>query len=235
MSKRDKYRLTDTDDMQVVFPASDGPPPRRRRLPDRALVIQPGGSMNYDDISLSAVGIQLPDDLSIDDYLRLSMAVVQVESSVQWWLGDLLAFGLRKSDQDFAWGETYQQVAAATGQDVNTLYTLAWVSRSVEFSLRKENLSYSHHKEIAKLEPDAQAYWLEQAAQNGWSVRALRDAIRPPALPAGVDAITQKWQRNRRKMLEDAQKIAHEHGAGQARSLIQAEIKALQEMLDYIE
>jgi len=45
-------------------------------------------------------------------------------------------------------------------------------------SRRRDNLSWSHHAEVAKLDVDDQAYWLDQAELEGWSLREFRDAIR---------------------------------------------------------
>src|SRR5690606_4701335 len=59
-----------------------------------------------------------------------------------------------------------------------------WVANAVKFSLRKENLTWSHHIEIASLEPEEQAAWLNRAEVERWSVRRLREEIKGPQIRA---------------------------------------------------
>ncbi len=66
-----------------------------------------------------------------------------------------------------AYGETYSQVLDATDYDYETLRDAAWVSRKVGLPCRKDSLSFSHHKEVATLEPADQDEWLAIAENQG--------------------------------------------------------------------
>jgi hypothetical protein len=50
----------------------------------------------------------------------------------------------------------YSQALDATEMEYGTLANAKWVSGQFEFSRRRENLSWSHHLEVAKLGPDEQ-------------------------------------------------------------------------------
>jgi N6-adenosine-specific RNA methylase IME4 len=71
------------------------------------------------------------------------------------------------------------------------------VASRVETSRRREVLSWSHHKEVAALEPAEQDAWLDRAEAEGWTRMDLRSAIKrgrvlaaPAAsLPAGKFAV----------------------------------------------
>ena len=53
-----------------------------------------------------------------------------------------------------------------------------WVSRQIETSRRREVLSWSHHKEVAALEPDEQDEFLDKAIDEGWTRNELRTHVR---------------------------------------------------------
>ena len=59
-------------------------------------------------------------------------------------IGDCLAYRQQK------WG-MYDDIAEETGMAKQTLKDTKWVSENVESSLRKDNLSFNHHKEVASL------------------------------------------------------------------------------------
>ena len=52
------------------------------------------------------------------------------------------------------------------------------VASAVGHAVRRADLSWSHHVEVRRLGAEDQGRWLEQAATNGWSARALRQKIR---------------------------------------------------------
>lgn len=70
-----------------------------------------------------------------------------MEKSIQWWVGDWLRFGERK------YGEMYSQMLDSTDYEYGSLANMKYIAERFESSLRSENLSWSHHKEVAPLEP----------------------------------------------------------------------------------
>lgn len=100
------------------------------------------------------------------------------ERAVQWWLGDALRFG------ESRYGEMYSQALEETDYSYQSLADAAWVAGKIETSRRRENLSFSHHKEIAALPPEEQDYWLDEAEPEEGSKRPrisrneLRERIR---------------------------------------------------------
>ena len=47
----------------------------------------------------------------------------------------------------------YDDIADETGYDKQALRDIKYVAQNVELSLRNDNLSFSHHKEVASLPP----------------------------------------------------------------------------------
>ena len=89
-----------------------------------------------------------------------------------WWIGDWLQYGNAR------FGERYERAAHITGYDVQTLMNMAYVASRFEAGRRREGLSFSHHAELAALDPEAQDHWLERAEGERLSVRCLRDELR---------------------------------------------------------
>src|SRR5215471_4465886 len=95
-----------------------------------------------------------------------------MEFSVMWWLGDCLRYGER------AYGEKYAQALDATDYAYQTIAAAKWVAGRFEISRRRENLTWSHHREVA-IEDDAEQDAVLDAAATGGMVKekaALRGA-----------------------------------------------------------
>jgi hypothetical protein len=123
-------------------------------------------------IELSATGLNVTVKLSYEDWFKLGKTLQIVHRSVLFWIGDWLLFGEQN------WGEKFSQAIDATGYSVETLRNAHWVSSRVESVRRNNALTWSHHQQIASLEPCEQDKFLHAAAQNGWGVRELRAAVR---------------------------------------------------------
>jgi hypothetical protein len=89
-----------------------------------------------------------------------------------WWVGDWLDYGAAK------WGERYAKAAKVTGYDPKTLRNLRYVAARVPQSLRRDELTWSHHALVAALPLEAQRHWLERAASDRFTVEDLRAELR---------------------------------------------------------
>jgi N6-adenosine-specific RNA methylase IME4 len=135
---------------------------------------------------VSETALDLPAGLSFEEWQRCGGLLGQVGRSVQWWIGDWVNYG------EAQYGEKYAQALDATGLEYQAVANMAWVARQFEFSLRKENLSWSHHHFVAALPPDERQRWLDKAEVEQWSAHELRrrvkeaKALPPPAPPTGT-------------------------------------------------
>ena len=120
---------------------------------------------------LSTTNLTFKRDVSKEEWMDVFKALKQVEGCVQFWIGDCLAYRQQK------WG-MYDDIAEETGMAKQTLKDTKWVSENVKSSLRKDNLSFNHHKEVASLPPEKQELFLNMAVENKLSVRDLRNEIK---------------------------------------------------------
>ncbi len=89
-----------------------------------------------------------------------------------WWVGDWLNYGTTR------WGEKYVEAAKITGFDPKTLRNIASVVSRFDLSRRRDNLDFTHHAEVAALDPDQQDEWLDRATELKLSTADLRLALR---------------------------------------------------------
>lgn len=139
---------------------------------------------------LSTTGLRFLRDLSFDEWQDYGRRLQYVHGAMLWWIGDWLRYGERQ------YGEMYAQALDETEYAYQTLADAVWVAgRFDEISRRRENLPFSHHREVSGLDSaDADAL-LDAAEEHGWSRKELRKAVRrfrqglergdPGAIPPG--------------------------------------------------
>lgn len=104
---------------------------------------------------------------------RLTQRLIRQHKRIEWAIGDAINFGERK------YRGTYEHWVHETGLKENTLATIAWVSREIESSRRREDVGWSHHREVAGLEEaEDQDRLLDEAADKGMTRHDLREKVR---------------------------------------------------------
>jgi hypothetical protein len=130
--------------------------------------------------TLSETGLQLPDNLPFGEWMRVGETLKRMTKSVQWWVGDWLAFG------EASYGEeAFQAVERAD----KTFANWATVCRKVDPSRRREDVNFSVHAVLAPLPPDEQEHMLERAASEGWTEGKAREET--GRKPKNVEVITE--------------------------------------------
>jgi hypothetical protein len=107
-------------------------------------------------------------ELAYTDWVRHGNRLGVAGRSSGWWIGDWVRYGAAR------YGRRYVVAVRVTGYDDQTLMNMVYVASRFDISRRRENLSWSHHAELAAMEPGDQERWLDQAAAERLSVRALR-------------------------------------------------------------
>lgn len=94
--------------------------------------------------------------------------IQKASGAVHFWIGDALNYGEQK------FGEMYTQAMETTGFDYQTLADDKYVASKVPISRRRDQLSFSSHREVAALPPEKQEELLERAEQEGLHSKDLR-------------------------------------------------------------
>lgn len=130
----------------------------------------------------SPMGLDLKDELKNEDWCRTINEVaafagkfIKSHATLIAWIGDLLVYG-------DAHGYKYiiSDYAQAAGVSLGTLRNAKMVCRRIPLSCRHDNLSWSHHCEVAlRFEAiNDIRHWLNLAVENRWSKQKLRVEIR---------------------------------------------------------
>ncbi len=132
--------------------------------------------------ALTSIGLRLTDpNLSYDTYAAVGVLLGKVREAIQWAIGDYILIG----EQLFK--ERSYQAISEIGVSESGLREYVRVAERVPRSIRRPELSWSHHRAVASLEPPAQKEWLARASDERLSHHALRDALRNGAEPAAVN------------------------------------------------
>lgn len=131
--------------------------------------ISPSGP---NSVAISAISWRPGRDLDLDEWAQHGKRLGAIGRGVAWWIGDWVNYG------NTTFGEKYVRAANVTGYDVKSLMNMASVAGKFPLSRRRENLSWSHHAEVAGLTPEIGDQWLLVADARRLSVHALRDELR---------------------------------------------------------
>ena len=136
-------------------------------------------------LSENKMGLEFDDHITHGELISIGKMLKTFEGAVQFWIGDWINANWGKYEHG-----KYEE-AEKLGYEKKTLENYASTSRSIECSLRREDLTHSHHELVTKFTPEQQKGWLQKTVENEWSYRELSSAIREesksetPELPAG--------------------------------------------------
>lgn len=96
-----------------------------------------------------------------------------LRDAAAWAIGDLLVY----ADAAYGADEIYQ-LGEATGREPPTVGRYMRVSARVGAQVRRRELSWTHHRVVAKFDsPDEQTRWLDKAVQKRWTAGELQEQI----------------------------------------------------------
>jgi hypothetical protein len=198
------------------------------------LVYAEDGTIQVGNFTFTSIGLIPGEAATFEEWQQVGGMLQRLDASIQWLIGDWFLCAETK------WGQTYEQVAAATGYSEVTLKDYAYVARNVQLSVRTDQLTFGHHKLVTGLEPELQRQWLAFAVENKLSISQMREALglsptlsndRGGELAKALDFPTKKRDFN--KFL----KLTHKAGQGdvKARRMALGYIAEQRKWLDEVE
>ncbi len=152
--------------------------------PNNAIVLNPDGTRCLGSFTLHKRWLDIPDDVCEDDMSLLGQMLIELDDDIQFLLGDWANWYLPDTDNDNTRGAANKALATRFNMDVSRLKDYASVSRKLPVSLRKDTLTFSHHKEVAFMPNEIKGRedeFLTLAIAEKLSVRELRTEIRRAA------------------------------------------------------
>lgn len=123
--------------------------------------------------------LNLPVQMSFDDWLGVGAQLNEMEQSVQWWVGDWLIYG------EATFAEKLAKAAELTGYSIDRLKEARKVSAAYPADTRSENLGWTHYRAAVQLPPEQRANVIRQAEEQGWTTKDTRYAVTRVAV--GID------------------------------------------------
>lgn len=139
------------------------------------------GAFTLTPTGLTTVGVP-----KFKEWLACGDFIQKANKSVHFWLGDWLRFG------EGAYGEMYTQAMDETKYAYDTLSRDKWIASRIESCRRRQNLTFSHHQEVADLEPEEQDKMLDMAEKNKMTTAEFRKAVRHYKLKLDVPEMNEE-------------------------------------------
>ncbi len=166
--------------------AHDGGRQGKPESPIIADQIQTGGT--GDKIRVTPLGLDIIGQLTFEEWSGLAHRVGVALRCCAFVLGDCLLYGEDRfgppprasmgGPRTAVSAERYGAARAATGIDEAILANYVYVARNVPRHMRRECLSWEHHRAVAKLKDESeQGRWLKLAAKEEMTSRRLRASI----------------------------------------------------------
>jgi hypothetical protein len=128
--------------------------------------------------TVTAVGLELPPNLSYEEWLAVACELGKEQGTLFWCIGDLWVYG------EHRYGDRKALIESEEWQDLmgfaysTCAHAAAAVRAFPESCRRRQRLTPSHHLEVASLPPRLADELLDLATTGKWSVRALREEKR---------------------------------------------------------
>jgi hypothetical protein len=124
-------------------------------------------------VTETPTGLVFADDTPIEVWGQITERLIRQHKKLEWAIGDAINFGGRK------YGGMYEQWVQQTGLSEHTLSTIAWVAREIPSSRRREDVGWSHHREVAALkDPVEQDQLLDEIADRGMTRFEVRQEVK---------------------------------------------------------
>jgi N6-adenosine-specific RNA methylase IME4 len=156
-------------------------------MPKRA-GLQLRGSKSLEKIvlgnfTLTATGVLVKGRPSSDEFQHVFDFATRVEKASPWWVVGLLKYASGRRD----WQDTLDQITHVTGYGEGRIRNLRTLGEKIPEHRRREDVDISVHEAVLSLPPAEQDELLEQAAEENWTVRETRMAVRARRRRAVID------------------------------------------------
>jgi hypothetical protein len=132
---------------------------------------EPAAGHGDGKLELSPLGARLAERLTFEEWLAIGTRLIRYHDASVWWIGDWLAYG------EWRYREKYKTVVAQLEMSYDRVRDYAYVARNVRPRYRRSELTFTHHRYVAKLSPAEQESWLTRAADGRWTTRRLADEL----------------------------------------------------------
>lgn len=131
----------------------------------------PHNKPNKQHFTFTETGLAIDGQPSYDEWETMGRKLRRLNKGIQWAIGDWLVYG------ENHYGETYTQALEWTDYTYYGLAHLRYVASRFPIERRRSDVPFSHHYEVASLDPEIADKFLSIASERCWSSRDLRTAV----------------------------------------------------------
>lgn len=144
----------------------------------RQMTATPQVGMSLPGFHATPAGLVADESLTREQWEQAGQILGAIDGRLMWYVGDWLNAG---EDGGYIARGKLDEACKRFGIAYKTAAQAAWVCRKVESSLRREHLSFHHHKEVAGRDDAEQL--LQWASQEKATVKQLREHKREASEP----------------------------------------------------
>lgn len=122
-------------------------------------------------IRVVGCGVVMDPNTDVEDCRMALTMLGELDMLTQWALGDL------SNAAETVFGEMYSDLMEATGQSYDTIRINAYMATQFTPDQRM-NISFSHHRIVAKFEPTKRTKYLQTAIDNNMTLKEFKAYIR---------------------------------------------------------
>jgi len=115
--------------------------------------------------------------VTLNEWKEIGRGLSNLEKSVQFFIGDWIRFGNDELGIKYTDPKVYDELVQITGYTRKTLQDYKSISERTS-SIRIEDLSFSHHQQVASLPPEQQKKLLMMASKQKLSKNELRQEVK---------------------------------------------------------
>lgn len=144
--------------------------------------------------------LTLPEGVSEDECVSILGMLKNVGDMKDFAQGDLFVYV-----NDHYGHQALADLVAAWGMNFHSCENKMSICRSVAKSVRRDELTFSHHDVVRRLLPNEQRHFLKMAVDNRWTRQKLRDEIYgekvlPPAVSGDLTSVARDLLAGAREM-----------------------------------
>jgi len=168
--------------------------------------MKPATHLSLPGITVTKTGLE--GDIPPPDAYTALKRFRNVTTATRWIIGDLAWAAIDHDPKRVP--ELLQNIAEWDIDDRPALMASLLVAHRFPVETRHENLSWSHHKEVAKFDDTDAHYWLGRADHEKWSVHRMRETIRETralTAPEQTEAIPKPWHTEHRAAVREISEL----------------------------
>jgi hypothetical protein len=119
----------------------------------------------------SRTALNLPDQMTFDDWMKVGEQLHACDASVLWWIGDWLLYG------ENTYAERFAKAIQLTGYTQDRLKEARRVAAAFPREERSEEAAWELHRVAANLPREVRVEAVREAAAKHWSIREFKAEV----------------------------------------------------------